>query len=100
MCMSYVFQYQLYGDPVLKACFETGTHHIDLCGEPAVSDRLCMINTPFISVLSVEELKDILETVCPIGKPVIICYILAYNFEFSLSFTLFSCFLSFYSLGV
>ena len=31
------FQYQLYGNPVVQACIEAGTHHIDLCGEPAVS---------------------------------------------------------------
>jgi len=27
--------YQLYGEPLLKACVETGTDYVDLCGEPA-----------------------------------------------------------------
>jgi len=27
--------YQLYGEPLLKACAETGTDYVDLCGEPA-----------------------------------------------------------------
>ncbi len=26
--------YQLYGEPVLKACIDAGTHYADLCGEP------------------------------------------------------------------
>ena len=27
--------YQLYGEPLLKACVEAGTDYVDLCGEPA-----------------------------------------------------------------
>lgn len=27
--------YQLYGEPLLKACAESGTDYVDLCGEPA-----------------------------------------------------------------
>jgi short subunit dehydrogenase-like uncharacterized protein len=27
--------YQLYGEPLLAACAHTGTHYVDLCGEPA-----------------------------------------------------------------
>lgn len=27
--------YQLYGEPLLKACAENGTDYVDLCGEPA-----------------------------------------------------------------
>ena len=27
--------YQLYGEPLLKACVEAGTDYADLCGEPA-----------------------------------------------------------------
>ncbi|MEM1395969.1 MAG: saccharopine dehydrogenase NADP-binding domain-containing protein [Pseudomonadota bacterium] len=27
--------YQLYGDPLVAACVETGTDYVDLCGEPA-----------------------------------------------------------------
>lgn len=27
--------YQLYGEPLVKACVETGTDYVDLCGEPA-----------------------------------------------------------------
>ena len=27
--------YQLYGEPLLKACAEEGTDYVDLCGEPA-----------------------------------------------------------------
>jgi short subunit dehydrogenase-like uncharacterized protein len=27
--------YQLYGEPLVKACAETGTDYVDLCGEPA-----------------------------------------------------------------
>lgn len=27
--------YQLYGEPLLAACAQTGTHYLDLCGEPA-----------------------------------------------------------------
>jgi short subunit dehydrogenase-like uncharacterized protein len=27
--------YQLYGEPLLAACARTGTHYVDLCGEPA-----------------------------------------------------------------
>lgn len=27
--------YQLYGEPLLKACAEAGTDYVDLCGEPA-----------------------------------------------------------------
>ena len=26
--------YQLYGEGLLKACAEAGTHYVDLCGEP------------------------------------------------------------------
>ena len=27
--------YQLYGEPLVKACAKTGTDYVDLCGEPA-----------------------------------------------------------------
>ena len=27
--------YQLYGEPLVKACVEAGTDYVDLCGEPA-----------------------------------------------------------------
>lgn len=28
--------YRFYGEPVIKACVETGTHHVDVSGEPQV----------------------------------------------------------------
>lgn len=32
--------YQLYGEPLIGACSETGTHYVDLCGEPAWMRRM------------------------------------------------------------
>lgn len=31
--------YRFYGEPVIKACIETGTHHVDVSGEPQVKKR-------------------------------------------------------------
>ena len=33
--LSTVGPYQLYGEPLIAACAETGTDYVDLCGEPA-----------------------------------------------------------------
>jgi short subunit dehydrogenase-like uncharacterized protein len=32
--------YALYGEPLVKACAEAGTHYVDLTGEPAFVDRM------------------------------------------------------------
>jgi short subunit dehydrogenase-like uncharacterized protein len=29
--------YRFYGEPVVSACIESGTHHVDVSGEPQVS---------------------------------------------------------------
>lgn len=34
--------YRFYGEPVVKACIETKTHHLDVSGEPAVRN-LCFL---------------------------------------------------------
>lgn len=32
--------YRFYGEPVVKACVETGTHHVDVSGEPQYMERM------------------------------------------------------------
>ena len=34
LVMNCVGPYRLYGPPVIKACIEAGTHHVDVSGEP------------------------------------------------------------------
>ena len=49
-----LLQYGFYGTPVVKACIEAGTHHIDVCGEPGVSlchCRCCVQYTQMITVI-------------------------------------------------
>lgn len=31
--------YRLYGEAVVSACIASGTHHVDVSGEPQVSDN-------------------------------------------------------------
>ena len=35
--------YTLYGEPVIKACIEHGTHHLDLCGEQEFLERMQLL---------------------------------------------------------
>lgn len=32
--------YRFYGEPVIKACIEAGTHHVDVSGEPQFMERM------------------------------------------------------------
>lgn len=32
--------YRLYGEQVIKACVATGTHHVDVSGEPQVNETI------------------------------------------------------------
>lgn len=32
--------YRFYGEPVIKACIEAGTHHVDVSGEPQYMERM------------------------------------------------------------
>ncbi|XP_054281886.1 saccharopine dehydrogenase-like oxidoreductase [Macrosteles quadrilineatus] len=32
--------YRLYGEPVVKACIENGTHHVDVSGEPQFMEKM------------------------------------------------------------
>lgn len=32
--------YRFYGEPVIKACVEAGTHHVDISGEPQFLERI------------------------------------------------------------
>uniref|UniRef100_A0A1B6C8Z6 Saccharopine dehydrogenase NADP binding domain-containing protein n=2 Tax=Clastoptera arizonana TaxID=38151 RepID=A0A1B6C8Z6_9HEMI len=32
--------YRFYGEPVIKACIENGTHHLDISGEPQYMERM------------------------------------------------------------
>lgn len=32
--------YALYGEPVVKACIEAGTHYVDVCGEPEFMEQM------------------------------------------------------------
>uniref|UniRef100_A0A1B6MG41 Saccharopine dehydrogenase NADP binding domain-containing protein n=1 Tax=Graphocephala atropunctata TaxID=36148 RepID=A0A1B6MG41_9HEMI len=32
--------YRFYGEPVVKACIESGTHHVDVSGEPQYMERM------------------------------------------------------------
>ena len=32
--------YRFYGEPVVKACVEAGTHHVDVSGEPQYMERV------------------------------------------------------------
>ena len=34
VCINTVGPFRLFGEPVVKACCEAGTHYLDICGEP------------------------------------------------------------------
>jgi len=34
--------YRFYGEPVVKACIENGSHYLDICGEPEYMDRMIL----------------------------------------------------------
>ena len=38
-------QYQLYGEPVIRACIKTKCHYVDITGEPYVRHSVCTIRT-------------------------------------------------------
>lgn len=40
--MNCVGPYRLYGEPVVKACIEAGTHQVDVTGEPQYMERMAL----------------------------------------------------------
>ena len=36
-------KYRFYGEKVLKQCVESGTHQVDLCGEPEYLERMQLL---------------------------------------------------------
>lgn len=40
VCINTVGPFRLFGEPVVKACCEAGTHYLDICGEPEFIERM------------------------------------------------------------
>ena len=45
LVMNCVGPYRLYGEPVIKACIEAGTHHVDISGEPCYMETVQLLHS-------------------------------------------------------